>query len=131
MVREKIVAAASKRRFFLVGAEKCVKRLGERGRLPVEVLPLAVNHVIRAIAQLGIRAAVRRSETGGEVLTDNGNSIVDCAVSAIRNPARLESGLLAIPGVVGTGLFLGFADVVLVASRGEITVVRSRADHRA
>jgi ribose 5-phosphate isomerase A len=124
MVREKIVAAASKRRFFLIGAEKCVTRLGERGRLPVEVLPLAVNHVIRAIAQLGIKAAVRRSETGEGLLTDNGNSIVDCAVSPIRSPARLESELLAMPGVVGTGLFLGFADVVLIASCGGIKVVR-------
>jgi ribose 5-phosphate isomerase A len=51
--------------------------------------------------------------------------IFDCRVSAIRNPARLESDLLAVPGVVGTGLFLGIADVVLVISGdGKITTLR-------
>ena len=119
MVREKIVAAASRKRIFLVGEEKLVKRLGARGSLPVEVVPFALSFVSRAIAKLGLKPHPRQTQDGSPFVTDNGNRVLDCGVKEIRNPARLERELLSIPGVVGTGLFLGMADVVLVAMRDE------------
>jgi ribose 5-phosphate isomerase A len=70
------------------------------------------------IAALGLKASIRAGDDGREFVTDNGNLVLDCRVREIRNPARLERDLRAIPGVVGTGLFVGMADVVLVASRG-------------
>jgi ribose 5-phosphate isomerase A len=118
MVREKVVAAASRRRIFLVGEEKLVTHLGEHGHLPVEVLSFAAGFSIRMIAALGLKASIRAGDDGREFVTDNGNLVLDCKVREIRNPARLERDLRAIPGVVGTGLFVGMADVVLVASRG-------------
>jgi ribose 5-phosphate isomerase A len=118
MVREKVVAAASRRRIFLVGEEKCVNYLGAHGNLPVEVIPFAVAFSARRIRGLGLRPTVRIDEDGREFETDNGNLVLDCAVREIRYPARLERELLDIPGVVGSGLFVGMADVVLVASRG-------------
>jgi len=125
MVREKVVAAAARRRIFLVGAEKLVKRLGQRGNLPLEVVPFAAPVALREINRMGLRPAIRTCQDGREFISDNGNLVVDCQVSAINNPARLECELLAIPGVVGTGLFLGIADIVLVMSKdGKVTVLR-------
>jgi ribose 5-phosphate isomerase A len=125
MVREKIVAAASRRRIFLVGEEKLVGRLGEHGNLPVEVVPFADTWVSRELGKLGLEPKPRRRPGGGEFVSDNGNRVIDCGVGEIRHPARLERALLAIPGVVGTGLFVGMADLVLVAMRdGTIRTMR-------
>jgi ribose 5-phosphate isomerase A len=130
MVREKIVAVSSRRRIFMVGEEKLVRRLGVRGNLPLEVVPFALAYVSREIARLGFKPRTRKNPDGAEFVTDNGNRVIDCGVTEIRNPARLERDLLAIPGVVGTGLFLELADLVLVAMRdGRIKTLRHR--HRA
>jgi ribose 5-phosphate isomerase A len=77
--------------------------------------------------ELGLKPALRRDSSGREFLSDNGNAIIDCAVAQIDGPARLERSLLSIPGVVGTGLFLGIADMVIVAGAdGAIRTLRSR-----
>jgi ribose 5-phosphate isomerase A len=117
LVREKVVAAASRKRIFLVGEEKLVERLGERGDLPVEVVPFAIAFARHQITKLGLKPKIRAAPNGDDFISDNGNLILDCGVRDIRNPARLERELHAIPGVVGTGLFVGFADLVLVAMR--------------
>jgi len=126
LVREKIVAASSRKFIVLVGEEKLVKRLGSRGNLPVEVIPFGAPLAMRRISALGLKPRVREKD-GAAFVSDNGNYILDCGVKEIRNPARLERDLLAIPGVVGTGLFLGMASMVLVArADGRIDVLRSR-----
>jgi ribose 5-phosphate isomerase A len=112
LVRERIVASASRRQVILVGPEKLVRALGERGRVPVEVIPFARGPVTRRLKALGIRPTVR------PVLTDNGNLTIDCTLReplADGHAARtLAAVLRAIPGVVDTGLFLGTAERVLV-----------------
>jgi len=124
LVREKIVAASSRRLVVLVGYEKMVKRLGDHGVIPVEVVPFGVSLVSAKIKAMGIKPRVREKD-GKEFITDNGNVILDCAVKKIASPARLDRDLLAIPGVVGTGLFVGMADVVLVAeASGKIRVLK-------
>jgi ribose 5-phosphate isomerase A len=115
LVREKIVACASRKVVILVGAEKLVSRLGQRRKLPVEVVPFALHYVTRRIREIGMKPSARIGADGREFLSDNGNVILDCEVGPINGAARLERDLLAIPGVVGTGLFIGIADVVLVA----------------
>ncbi len=127
MVREKVVAAASRKRIFLVGEEKLVKRLGQHGNLPIEVVPFAAALVERRILKLGLKPNLRKDPNGTAIVSDNGNLIFDCAVGEIRKPARLERDLLAIPGVVGTGLFIGIADLVLVAMHnGKIKTMRRK-----
>lgn len=124
LVREKIVAASSRRLVVLVGYEKMVKRLGDHGVIPVEVVPFGVSLVSAKIKAMGINPRVREKD-GKEFITDNGNVILDCAVKRIASPARLDRDLLAIPGVVGTGLFIGMCDVVLVAeASGKIRVLK-------
>jgi len=126
LVREKIVAASSRKVVILIGEEKLVRKLGARGRLPVEVVPFSVPLVIRKVAALGLKPAVRQSD-GADFVTDNGNLILDCAVKEIHNPAKLDKELLAIPGVVGSGIFAAIATTVLVAMRsGEIKTLRPR-----
>jgi ribose 5-phosphate isomerase A len=124
LVREKIVAASSRRFVVLIGYEKLVKKLGDRGSIPVEVVPFGVLLVSAKIKAMGMKPRVREND-GRQFVTDNGNLILDCAVKKIASPARLDRELLAIPGVVGTGLFMAMADVVLVAeASGKIRVLK-------
>ncbi len=130
MVREKVVAQAARRFVVLVGAEKMVKRLGERGKLPVEVLPFAAPFCARRIKVLGLRPKVRLKDDGVALLSDNGNLILDCGIVRISALARLERELISIPGVVGTGLFVAMADKVLVAAADGSVRELSRAKSR-
>ena len=118
LVREKIVAASSKKFFVLVGPEKLFQYLGARKRLPVEVIPFGVPFVTRALAKLGMKAAPRQNADGSEFISDNGNPILDCVVREIRNPVKLERELLGIPGVLGTGIFRGDGDDSAGGPRG-------------
>ena len=132
LVRERIVATASKRQVILVGPDKLVTTIGERGRIPVEVIPMAQWPVTHALLALGLAPTSRMDSTGASpYFTDNGNVIIDFAARApIADgiAARaLERAVLDIAGVVDTGLFLGTADRVLVGrSDGSIeTLVRT------
>ena len=113
LVREKIVAAAAKRFVILVGPGKEVPVLGSRGNLPVEVVPFGLPLCRARLRDLGLDP-VPCAANGQLLLTDNGNHILDCGTRPIADPASLEARIRAIPGVVGTGLFLGMADTVLV-----------------
>jgi ribose 5-phosphate isomerase A len=125
LVREKIVAASSRRLIILVGQEKLVPQLGARGKLPVEVIPFALPLCERRLSQLGCRPVLYRQ--GSEPFaTDNGNHILDCQIDPIADPRELEMDLRAIPGVVGTGLFLGMADTVLVGDRESLALIEER-----
>jgi ribose 5-phosphate isomerase A len=123
LVREKIVAAASRTVIILVGSEKLVAVLGGRGIVPVEVIPFAVAFCTRRLAALGCRPGVRKVEER-PFTTDSGNYILDCGVDPISAPQQLEDAMRAIPGVVGTGLFLGVADLVLVGESGRVRELR-------
>lgn len=119
LVRERIVAAASIRQIIIVGQDKLVTGLGERGRVPVEVIPLARRPVMRDIKALGLVPTLRLQDDAAQpFLSENGNLIIDCGppepIRDGRAARALERGLLAIAGVVDTGLFLGTADRVLV-----------------
>jgi ribose 5-phosphate isomerase A len=111
--REKIVNFAAKRNVIIVDASKLSARLGERWPVPIEVLPFAHGTTRAHLARLG--TPVLRTKGGEVVRTDAGNLIFDLAAGPIRDPRGLDDRLHAIPGVVETGLFIGRADVVLVA----------------
>ena len=123
LVRERIVAAASRSQIILVGSEKLVPVLGSRGRLPLEVVPFALPLVLRRLTRPGCKPAVRAVE-GRPFVSDNGNLIVDCAIAPIENARAFEAWVRAIPGVIDTGLFLGTADAVLVGDGDRIRELR-------
>jgi len=123
LVRERIVAECSEQQIILVGPEKLVSVLGQHGRLPVEVVPFALPLARRRLAAL-VGAPTLRTAEGRTFVTDNGNVILDCAVELIADPPRLEREIRAVPGVVGTGLFLGTAHAVLVGEPGGVREIR-------
>ena len=118
-VRERIVAAASRRQVIVVGPEKLVEALGETGPIPVEIIPMALGLCTRRLKDLGVRPALRAdAESGRPFVSDNGNLIVDVTLAAtLLNAAAaraFDAELRAIPGVVDTGLFIATAERVLV-----------------
>ena len=125
LVREKIVAASSRRLVILIGCEKLVPRLGTHGKLPVEVMPFALSLCERRLGELGCRP-IPYLRRGGLFVTDNGNHILDCDIDPIPDALRLEMDIRAIPGVVGTGLFLGMAEVVLVGDSEHFRLIEER-----
>src|SRR3954469_6801187 len=99
--REKLVARASKQMIVVADTAKRVARLGERMRLPVEILPFAQAWTLARLAALGLPPVVRAG-----FVTDNGNLIADCALGPADDLAALAARLKALPGVVEHGLFL-------------------------
>jgi ribose 5-phosphate isomerase A len=112
--REKIVNYASKRNVIIVDGSKLSKRLGEKWPVPIEVLTFAHGATRAHLAKLG--EPVLRTRGDAPVRTDAGNLIYDLRVPPIDDPAQLDRVLRSIPGVVETGLFVGRADVVIVAA---------------
>jgi ribose 5-phosphate isomerase A len=114
MTREKIVAHAAVRRVYLVQSAKLAKRLGDKAPLPVEVMRFGLASTGRSLRKLGLNGALRQKEGGGDYRTDNGNPIIDARIPRGLDPSQLAVALDAIPGVIGHGLFLTEADLVLV-----------------
>jgi ribose 5-phosphate isomerase A len=125
LLREKIVAEASRRFVIVADPSKLVAHLGERAPLPVEVEPFGQVATARRIAALGGRAVLRTDGGGTALRTDGGNAILDCHDFApILDPFTLERSLRSIAGVLGTGLFLMPVEQVLIGNEaGEVEVL--------
>jgi ribose 5-phosphate isomerase A len=121
LTREKKLAAIAARRIYAVDSGKQVPVLGDTW-LPVEVLPYGWRFTLAAIGRT-IDGEVRvREEGGAPQRSDNGNYLADGRIGALTDPARLDRALQAIPGVIETGLFVGFADLVIVSDGASVTV---------
>jgi ribose 5-phosphate isomerase A len=127
--REKIVDSLASEFIVVVDSSKLVDRLGSTFPLPVEVLPMAVAPVTKAIELLGGKPELRMGvKKDGPVITDQGNMVLDVTFAAIDNPAELEKLLNNIPGVLENGLFIGVADVVLIGEiQNDQPIVREMA----
>jgi len=116
--REKVVDSLADTFIVVVDKGKLVDRLGSTFLLPVEVIPMAIAPVKRALEKLGGKPELRMGiKKAGPVVTDQGNLVIDVKFDAIADPANLEKTINNIPGVLENGLFVGVADLVLV---GEI-----------
>jgi ribose 5-phosphate isomerase A len=125
LTREKKLAAIAACRIYAIDSDKQVPALGNTW-LPFEVLPYGWRFTLAAIRRT-IGGEVRVREQGGAPLrSDNGNYLADGRVGALADPARLEHALQAIPGVIETGLFVGFADLVTVSDGASVTVNQKR-----
>jgi ribose 5-phosphate isomerase A len=113
--REKIVDTLAAQFVVVVDGNKLVDTLGSTFLLPVEVIPMAIAPVMRAIEKLGGKPELRMGiKKAGPVITDQGNMVIDVKFDSIDNPAELEKTLNNIPGVLENGLFVGVADKVLI-----------------
>jgi len=114
LVREKIVAKASRRLVIVVDESKLVDQLGTKAPIPVEVIPLAEQLVISALGKIGGEPKVR-VQNSGPFKSDNGNHVVDWYYGSVDNPAALEAQLKSMSGVVDSGIFANMAHRVIVA----------------
>lgn len=115
MLREKIVAASADRMIVIADDSKQVERLGGT-KLPVEILPFG-----RAFVTARLSALFQRLVERADYRTDNGNIVIDGHGWDDADPAALADALMAIPGVVGHGLFLNEIDAAYIAGSGIVT----------
>jgi len=123
LLREKIVALASKLEVLVVDESKVIKRLGEHTPVPVEVVQFGWSETASALRSLGCDPQRRNTKEGGPYITDGGNYLLDCHFGAIDDPPLLATRIKAITGVVEHGLFIGIAHRVVIASQGGVRVV--------
>lgn len=128
LLREKIVAAASDRMIVIADESKWVATLG-RFPLPVEVVPFGMSATRRLVAEALARCGVsgdmslRKGADGHAFVTDGGHWIIDAHLGQIPDASRLASTLASIPGVVEHGLFIGLADIVVLAGGQGVRVM--------
>jgi len=122
LVREKIVAAATKTEIIVVDESKIVAYLGQKAPLPVEIVKFASESTIHRLKKFGCVPTLRE-HNGIAFITDNGNLIADCRFLRIENPAEMEAELNLVPGVVDNGLFVGLTDKVIVASKAGVRTI--------
>jgi ribose 5-phosphate isomerase A len=126
LLREKIVAQATRRQVIVADASKRSPALGTRFAVPVEVVSFGLRTHIAYLESLGARVTLRREADGTPFLTNHGNLILDCAFGPIADPAALATRIRARAGIVEHGLFLGLvAEVVIAGERGIEHVTRA------
>jgi ribose 5-phosphate isomerase A len=126
LLREKIVAAASKCNIIIVDETKRVKVLGENNQaVPIEVAPFALALAKTRIAALGGTPVVREGKGKlGPIVTDNGNFIIDANFGLIQDPQELAVKVKMIPGVIETGFFIGLTNVVYIATPSKVEKIQ-------
>jgi ribose 5-phosphate isomerase A len=127
LLREKIVAQASRREVIVVDESKLSPRLGTHWPLPVEVIEFGWRSQARFLESLGATVTPRTGE-GGLYRTDQGNIILDSRFGPITDPATLATLLDARAGVAGHGLFIGIAQELIVAGATGVRHVRRGLD---
>jgi ribose 5-phosphate isomerase A len=119
LLREKIVASATKKFVIIADSTKQVPVLG-KFPVPVEVISFAQALVSKKIAALGASVSVRTDPSGEPFMTDERHHILDCKFGQIADPPALAHALDMMPGVVEHGLFIGMATVALIAKGDQI-----------
>jgi carbohydrate kinase (thermoresistant glucokinase family) len=130
LLREKIVANASRRLAIIVDEAKLVDRLGTRAPIPVEVVTFGLEVTQAALEMLDASTKLRLTPARQPFVTDSGNRILDCSFGPIADPARLEERIGRIVGVVESGLFIGRAGPVFVADASGVHRLESPRVHR-
>ncbi len=115
LLGEKILAFSSKINVFIVGEEKRVEKLGEKKPLPIEIIPDSYPFVSNVLRLRNFSFTLRQSNAkDGPVISDWGGFLLDINTGPIKDPEKINSMLISIPGVVETGMFLGYADYIVI-----------------
>jgi ribose 5-phosphate isomerase A len=126
LLREKIVAAASKRMVVIADETKLVEHLGKHP-VPVEVVQFGWQSTENRLKRLGAKTSLRMAGGNKPLVTDNGNYIIDCAFGLMEKPKETAHHLDHVVGAVEHGLFLGFATQVLVGGPGGVKILQREA----
>jgi len=124
LLREKVVASASRKMVVIADSSKQVPRLG-KFPLPVEVIAFAESVIRRKIAALAASVKLRQYAYGNPYTTDEGHHILDCSFGEISDPPALARELKTMPGLVEHGLFIGLATVALIGKGDQVVELRS------
>lgn len=124
LLREKIVAAASKRMIVIVDDSKLQGAFGTRCPVPVETVQFGWQSTARRLAQLGCTPKLRCNAEGLPVITDGGNYVLDCSFGVIADARGLAARIKQVVGVVESGLFIDLATEVIVAGAAGVEVIR-------
>ncbi len=124
LLREKIVASASKSLVIVVDDRKLVSHLGTHNPVPVEVTPFGWQTTARRLLGLGAKPVLRRNADGEPFLSDGGHNILDCAFGAIASPGSLAKDLDHVVGLVEHGLFIGLTTEVRIAGADGVRVLK-------
>jgi ribose 5-phosphate isomerase A len=125
LLREKIVAAASKRMVIVADETKLVERLGSLVSVPVEVVKFGWQATERKLRELGGNPSLRLRAHRKPYVTDGGNYIMDCAFGAMANPKEIAHHLDHVIGAVEHGLFLGFTREVFLGGRDGVKILKA------
>ena len=124
MLREKIVAQASRREAIVIDEGKLSDRLGTHWPVPVEVVSFGLRTQVDYLTGLGAKVRVRETADGAPLLTDAGNLVLDCDFGPIGDLTGLARALEARAGTVAHGLFLGLVtDVVVARADGTVQLL--------
>lgn len=126
LLREKMVASASKRMAVIGDDSKLVERLGSRFAVPVEVVQFGWEVTQKRLAGLGSKPVLRVTKDGKPFVTDGGNYIIDCAFGPMPNPKEVAHHLDHITGAVEHGLFLGFAREAVVCGHNGLQIIKRK-----
>jgi ribose 5-phosphate isomerase A len=124
LMREKIVAQASKREIIVVDETKLVPALGTHWAIPVEVIPFGYGSQMEYLKSLGAAVKIRQGTGGNPFRTDQGNLILDCNFGAIADPRSLADKIKQRTGIVEHGLFIGLATAVIVAGADGVREIK-------
>lgn len=123
LLREKVLAQASKKLLIAVDESKVSNRLGNLFAVPVEVLQYCYKSEQNFIESLGAKTSLRKTENGKAYLTDENNLIIDAKFNGIENVSALAALLDNRAGIVGHGIFVGLASKVFVAKSDRVEVI--------
>lgn len=124
LLREKMVAEASRLNIWVVGEEKLVDSLGNFP-LPLEVIPFGWKQIKRSLEKEGIQATLRTQQNKEIYQTNNGNYILDIVNQTFTNPIKWQEKLAQVPGIVEQGLFLNYVDIIICGKAdGEIELIK-------
>lgn len=125
LLREKVIAQASRINVIIVDESKLSNQLGTHWALPIEVVPFACPSEIRFLRELGADVSIRKSGDDALFKTDQNNLILDANFGPMTDPASLAVELNNRAGISGQGLFIGLTSKVIVAGKDGIRELKS------
>jgi ribose 5-phosphate isomerase A len=123
LLREKVLAQASKRLIIVVDESKLSKHLGQKFSVPIEVIPFAVCVEKKFLESIGAKIQIRKNHDGSNYITDENNFILDASFGEIKNVKELSALLNQRAGIVEHGIFISLAEKVYCAGKNGIEVI--------
>jgi ribose 5-phosphate isomerase A len=124
LLREKIVAQASRKCIYIADETKYSERLGEKWAVPIEVLHFGWKSTQRFIESIGATVTVRQTPEGTNFMTDQNNLILDCNFGVIQSPATIATSLKSRAGIIEHGLFVNIAHEIIIAGSNGLQILK-------